>query len=642
MRDVGLRLNPLDFETLAELGRSVIPSAAPGWTDHNAHDPGIMLLELISWIAEAQMYGIARTRKDERLAFARLLGLTPRGPVPATGLLWADATATAPPPWPAGYVVGRGTRVTPGRANVPAFFTTESVELITAALARVFTTFADGRTSDWTSVNRPDGATFMPFGDSAGPGDRLVIQFAGPLTGGGMDTTISIGIHVVAPRAGRDMTPGADRSACDGTTSRLAVTLRDEEGERPLRILRDTTRGLLQAGVLLLQVPTRIAGQRPAVVLRSVTGGFLRSPRVQQVAANVLPIEQAEHVGPEVAALSSGRPDQEYALKQGVLMSPCAARPLVVTLHGANGAEAWTRVRDFEVSGPADSHYVLAEAGAGAVGIIRFGNGIDGKTPSAGDALEVEYWVSAGSLGNQPANLAWSVAGLGGVFGSNPLPIEGGEDARALPDLRRLARQRVLSARPIVTSADLVAAALAFSDLGLTRARELPLSGKGVPGTRVLVVVGPGSEIGTAAPSSEEMLAEVRARLAPRLPLGQHLEVMPPRYAVIRIHATIVAAPRWDPGDLRDAIVATLRSRFDVAPPGGQAGWPFGREVAAAAIAGWIKKVEGVSRVAALTVESDGKPAPGGVVPLTDAGLPLLDIPNCTVSVQRAPAGAAR
>ena len=50
-----------------------------------------MILELLSWIAEAQMYSISRTRKDERLAFARLLGLTPRGPLPATGLVWASS-----------------------------------------------------------------------------------------------------------------------------------------------------------------------------------------------------------------------------------------------------------------------------------------------------------------------------------------------------------------------------------------------------------------------------------------------------------------------------------------------------------------------------------------------------------------------
>ena len=108
MRSIRLPMNPLDFDQLTELGRSIIPATAPQWTDYNAHDPGIMILELLSWIAEAQMYGVSRTRRDERLAFARLLGLTPRGPLPATGLVWATPDVS-PAPWAAGYVVPQGT-----------------------------------------------------------------------------------------------------------------------------------------------------------------------------------------------------------------------------------------------------------------------------------------------------------------------------------------------------------------------------------------------------------------------------------------------------------------------------------------------------------------------------------------------------
>ena len=39
-------LDDLTWEELVEDGRERIPSTAPGWTDHNAHDPGITLLEL--------------------------------------------------------------------------------------------------------------------------------------------------------------------------------------------------------------------------------------------------------------------------------------------------------------------------------------------------------------------------------------------------------------------------------------------------------------------------------------------------------------------------------------------------------------------------------------------------------------------
>ena len=48
------------FQDLVEIGRAKLPSLAPDWTDHNAHDPGITLMELLAWVAEAQLYSLAR------------------------------------------------------------------------------------------------------------------------------------------------------------------------------------------------------------------------------------------------------------------------------------------------------------------------------------------------------------------------------------------------------------------------------------------------------------------------------------------------------------------------------------------------------------------------------------------------------
>src|SRR6187401_154673 len=73
-----------------EIGRARIPSLAPDWTDHNADDPGITLMELLAWIAEAQLYSLSHLRRDERLAYAALLGIAPTGTQGATGLIWPE------------------------------------------------------------------------------------------------------------------------------------------------------------------------------------------------------------------------------------------------------------------------------------------------------------------------------------------------------------------------------------------------------------------------------------------------------------------------------------------------------------------------------------------------------------------------
>src|ERR1044072_1716947 len=85
------------FQDLMEIGRAKLPSLAPEWTDHNAHDPGITLLELLAWTAEAQLYSLSRLRRDERVAYAAMLGLTAAGTQGATGLIWPDKLDTNSP-----------------------------------------------------------------------------------------------------------------------------------------------------------------------------------------------------------------------------------------------------------------------------------------------------------------------------------------------------------------------------------------------------------------------------------------------------------------------------------------------------------------------------------------------------------------
>ena len=36
-------------------------------------------MELLAWVAEAQLYSVSRMRRDERAAYAALLGLAPGG-----------------------------------------------------------------------------------------------------------------------------------------------------------------------------------------------------------------------------------------------------------------------------------------------------------------------------------------------------------------------------------------------------------------------------------------------------------------------------------------------------------------------------------------------------------------------------------
>jgi hypothetical protein len=79
------------FDDLLEECRALIPAHDPDWTDHNASDVGITLIELFAWLAEMLMFRADQVATAHTVAFLQLL----RGPDWApSGDLDADIAAT--------------------------------------------------------------------------------------------------------------------------------------------------------------------------------------------------------------------------------------------------------------------------------------------------------------------------------------------------------------------------------------------------------------------------------------------------------------------------------------------------------------------------------------------------------------------
>src|SRR4051794_4149473 len=64
-----------------------IPVYLPEWTDHNASDPGITLVELVAFLGENLLFGFNQIPEATRLGFLRLLQLPPRPAEPAHALI---------------------------------------------------------------------------------------------------------------------------------------------------------------------------------------------------------------------------------------------------------------------------------------------------------------------------------------------------------------------------------------------------------------------------------------------------------------------------------------------------------------------------------------------------------------------------
>jgi hypothetical protein len=162
------------WSDLVDEGRALIPRHAPGWTDHNVHDPGITLMELFAWLTESSIYRLNRVPERHRLKFLALIGFAPRPPQPARAVLAFAPTAATPPfSVPGGMefeVLGTG-----GEAVL--FRTLRDLDVGPATLEAVLVRSADGglkdRTADWR-----EGLPLTVLGANPKPGAAFYLGFS--------------------------------------------------------------------------------------------------------------------------------------------------------------------------------------------------------------------------------------------------------------------------------------------------------------------------------------------------------------------------------------------------------------------------------------------------------------------------------
>src|SRR5687767_6379884 len=96
-----LPLPNLDDRRWADLvqeGQALIPFYAPEWTDHNASDPGITLVELLAWLAEMDLYQLNRIPAWHIRKLLGLVGIWPQPPRASRTVIGFNLSAAAAPP----------------------------------------------------------------------------------------------------------------------------------------------------------------------------------------------------------------------------------------------------------------------------------------------------------------------------------------------------------------------------------------------------------------------------------------------------------------------------------------------------------------------------------------------------------------
>ena len=575
-----------DFAQLLALAHARLPQLAPGWTDYNLHDPGIMLIELLAWVTEAQIYSVARVRTDERWAFGALLGMAPHGPLPASGMAWPTASGGA-------LLARAGSKLDTGQPQVPAFRLESAINITAATLTRVTTRLHGGGELDHTAANARGDIGFAPFGPVAGPHDALVLSFTGNLlvSEPARDACLAMGVRVAGPRG--------------AATACITATLVAGARHYPMPVRADGTGGLLRSGVMLLalhEVPDGL--DQFDIVLTPADVAV--APRILCIRPNVLPMRQGG--APQQVLVSNGMPGQAITLDTPGASYP--DRAPTVTVEFDNEQQRWPACANLTAAEPDHAvHRFDADRGR-----ILFGNGINGRIPPAGATITVDYDVSEGAAGNLNAGSRWILRGGAGHLYTNLDATSGGAPAFDLAQLRRQARASVRDEHAIVTAHDLETAALALPGLDVARVHSVaPDPMQVLPAAWVLVAMR-----GTP-PETPHWLAHVQRALAPRVLLGERLQVRAPDFLPVAVTAILTLRQGVDPAAMHRRVIAMLADYFRLVERAGGPVWPLGRPVRVGDLKGWLLRMDGVTRVVDCSVSGARD-----VLALTPTSLPLF------------------
>ncbi|WP_088829864.1 putative baseplate assembly protein [Paenibacillus tyrfis] len=717
-----LKLPNLDdrlYEHMVEAARKQIPALYPAWTDENAHDPGMTMLEMLTWLIEMQQYYLNRVTEANELKFLKLLGVKPRGAVPASVEVHfegVDGKSKLP----------RGTKLSAGGL---IFETSEPLLLVPAIPDKLIVATESGY-FDYTASNEGRNVSFPAFGAKGEAGSRLYIGFTEPLPTNQL-LTLSIRLYENYP-----IVPVQDTERERIPSAKLEWRIFGDGGEdrpadwRPVDLRRDETNHLSQSGKLLFRLERpmqpKVIGpasdrERYWICCEVVEAGFELPPKIEHVAFNAVmafqhdtwslmeefdwdgrsvqgqSLEISHYLAffgavriqvrteaqgeweelSEAGDLSSAVPEDKrkvYALSRNVESKtvriafredaggqapPDGIGRIRVICHTGrfrdqrrigtgNGlphqrcelpcasvvAEAfrlqigekdpvsrewlwydWHRVDDFDRSGPEDRHFLLDPLN----GIVLFGDNEKGMAPPPSDEPNIVVMSlrsTEGVSGNINAALIqrfaepWPEVEL--VRPVNRTVAAGGCAPETLEEAKLRARRELQQPATAVTAEDVERIVLNTPGLRVARARALPLFRKGLkqyPADRspaaLSVVVVPYSESPKPMPS-RGFMETVRRHLDKRRMITTDIQILPPEYIEISVHAVIVVEPSFkDETNIVIRELTRLLQPFD--NKDGTSGWAFGRTMYKGDIYGVINRIPGVSYIQDLWISAEGK-----------------------------------
>lgn len=267
-------LDDRSFEQLIQEAKSYIPQLAPDWTDENPHDPGITLLELLTWHIEMQQYRINRMSVEFDRKFLMLLGGWPRDRKPATTSISFNKVDQV-------TYIPYGTSFTVGQLH---FETTRPVTVIPERTTMI-NLHHEGLKKELVHHVGLGRTTFYPFGEQGEIGSEMIINLAEPLP---RCMPLSLWIELDRQNPDIRIPPRYQKFTPSAKVKWSYFEPSDNEsgGEwLPVRMERDESYSFHQNGPILFELPLATA-KVTMIKAEVIEGQFDDVPRVKRLLWN--------------------------------------------------------------------------------------------------------------------------------------------------------------------------------------------------------------------------------------------------------------------------------------------------------------------------------------------------------------------
>jgi baseplate J-like protein len=519
-----------------------IPVYAPEWTDHNASDPGVTLIELFAFLAENLLFRFNQIPDATKLAFLKLLQVGLR-PATAASAMVQMAPITVP------AVEGRV--LAPIRTKVKAggvlFETCDEVNVLPLTVLGIckakealptdlelldFTERAIAALRDAMPQPQASGGTPSPtpapvfYAPATVPPDPMAPGAAAVDFSGAVDRMIWVAVmktkDTIASllpgqtlclgvvfddqvKAGDPMQECLDRNQ-PATMDWQISTGRFDSANRPtyikVEVKGDTTRGLTRSGIVKLAFPSSASDIGTfSLTNPDLAGTGELPPEIQdaEVAKTVLcwlrvsrptdaaPFGRIAWIGANAAEVLQVRTASPEYLGMGtgeasqhysLVNRPVIDGSLQLDVEEAAGWQRWTVVDTFDASSEDDRHYIIDLE----AGTVTFGDGINGRAPQIAERIRaVEYRFGGGPEGNVAAAAINKFDGLNNLKVTNPLPAQHGADGEQIADALDRIPGELRRRDRAVTAGDFKELSLQTPGAAVGRAECLPRFHPSVP-----------------------------------------------------------------------------------------------------------------------------------------------------------------